>query len=178
MLMIVCLGWGSLIWNPGALEIEGNWHDSGPNLSIEYLRHSKDGRLTLVIDENGKKSRVLWAQMLQKDLELAKENLRIREGRIDKNYIGVWTKGDESPNAIADLDIWAKSIGCTAIIWTNLPPKFKGEVNRRPSLTEAILYLDGLEGEPRALAEEYIRKTPAQIKTSYRAKFEEHFGWR
>lgn len=56
MFMIVCLGWGSLIWNPGVLKTQGYWHDSGPKISVEYLRQSKDGRLTLVIDEGGEKS--------------------------------------------------------------------------------------------------------------------------
>jgi len=175
--MIVCLGWGSLIWNTGVLKTHGYWHDSGPKISVEYLRQSKDGRLTLVIDESGEKSQVLWSQMLEKNLELAKENLRVREGGIHRSDIGVWMKGQEAPGIIQGLDLWADSIEASAIIWTNLPPKFEGESHKRPSLDEAILYLDSLEGAPRRLAEEYIRKTPVQIKTNYRRKFEEYFGW-
>ncbi|MEW8209740.1 MAG: hypothetical protein AB2735_04700 [Candidatus Thiodiazotropha taylori] len=175
--MIVCLGWGSLVWSQGNLVTKGDWQNNGPRISVEYLRQSNNGRLTLVIDNKGVTSQVFWSEMLEKDLELAKEELRKREGNIRRSDVGVWTKGDENPNDIEDLDSWAESIGASAIIWTALPPKFRGENNRRPDINEAISYLESLEREPRALAEEYIRRTPAQIRTPYRIKFEEYFGW-
>ena len=49
------LAWGSLIWDPKDLEYNKQlgWIYDGPNLPIEFARISKNGRLTLVITENG-----------------------------------------------------------------------------------------------------------------------------
>ena len=46
--MIVCLGWGSLIWRPGDLPV-GDWRDDGPEIKVEFVRESTDHRLTLVL---------------------------------------------------------------------------------------------------------------------------------
>lgn len=48
---ITILGWGSLIWDQRDLPISGDWQLGGPALPIEFSRISRDGRLTLVIDE-------------------------------------------------------------------------------------------------------------------------------
>ena len=48
---IAILGWGSLIWNQNGLPVKGQWKKNGPVLPIEFSRVSRDGRLTLVIDE-------------------------------------------------------------------------------------------------------------------------------
>ena len=58
--MIICLGWGSLIYKPESLAISGGWQEDGPSVSIEYLRQSKDGRLTLVIEPSAPELTVLW----------------------------------------------------------------------------------------------------------------------
>ena len=49
------LAWGSLTWEPKTLEFHKafGWQKDGPVLPIEFARISKDGRLTLVITENG-----------------------------------------------------------------------------------------------------------------------------
>lgn len=44
------LGWGSLLWDPRELPREGVWQRGGPQLTLEFSRVSRDGRLTLVID--------------------------------------------------------------------------------------------------------------------------------
>jgi hypothetical protein len=53
---IAILGWGSLVWDPASLkehlEGDGEFIQGGPKLPIEFSRISKDGRLTLVIDEH------------------------------------------------------------------------------------------------------------------------------
>lgn len=175
--MIICLGWGSLIYKPESLAISGGWQEDGPSVSIEYLRQSKDGRLTLVIEPSAPELTVLWAKMQTNDLDEAKENLRQREGDTMIKYIGEWTKGNKSPANIPEPANWAKQIDVTATIWTALPAKFNGDNFRKPTIEEAISYLEQLKPHQKYLAEEYIRKTPQQISTKYRSRFEEHFGW-
>ena len=92
---IAVLGWGSLIWNPGNLEIDktqGNngWFDDGPSLPIEFARISKDGRLTLVIvPEKKEVVQTLYAISSFEKLDHAKLDLAVREG-CSKNRIGYY----------------------------------------------------------------------------------------
>ena len=178
---IACLGWGSLIWNPENLLIIREWFQDGPLLPIEFARQSNDGRLTLVITETARPIRTLWALMATTDLEDAKNSLCVRE-KINQNnldsYIGC-VKSDEETTNKTKLIIkeWAQQLKLDAVIWTNLPPKFNKTNNQNPSLDEAIEYLKSLDINKRITAEEYIRKTPKQIDTSYRRKFETEFGW-
>ncbi len=46
---IVCLGWGSLVWNRGGLRLVGEWNEDGPAIPIEFARQPDNGRMTLVI---------------------------------------------------------------------------------------------------------------------------------
>jgi hypothetical protein len=64
-----------------------------------------------------------------------------------------------------------------AAVWTALPAKFAGVSERAPSPHEAIALLDGLRGEARRKAEEYVRRIPEDIRTLYRAVIEERLGW-
>ena len=82
MKTIAILGWGSLIWQPKELELdkEFGWKEDGPTLPIEFARISKDGRLTLVITENGTKVPVLYALSNYQNLDEAVLNLAVREG--------------------------------------------------------------------------------------------------
>jgi len=95
---IACLGWGSLIWNPGSLLIRREWFNDGPLLPIEYSRISNDGRLTLVITENVKPIRTLWALMATEDLAEAKKSLKEREGCKYESDIGSISINDEAIN--------------------------------------------------------------------------------
>jgi hypothetical protein len=179
---IACLGWGSLIWNPESLLIIREWFHDGPLLPIEFTRQSNDGRLTLVITESAQPVRTLWALMATTDLETAKKSLLIREKISEKNletFIGC-IKSDEDTIDETELIIkeWAIKLKLDAVIWTNLPPKFNNKINLEPSIEEAIEYLNALDVNKRATAEEYIRKTPKQIDTSFRRKFELEFGWK
>lgn len=89
---IAIVGWGSLIWQPGELEVASDWSNDGPVLPIEFSRVSADGRLTLVIDPKtqgqgrlpinmgGNDIQTLYIQSANDDLETAIQNLRAREG--------------------------------------------------------------------------------------------------
>ncbi len=177
--MIACLGWGSLIWDPRTLSIKSNWFDDGPHILVEFVRVSSDGRLTLVIDPSMLKVRCLWVLMNTATLNDAIDNLRARE-RIPRNnghLIGRWTTGQNTPAGISDLQVWAQDKGIQSVIWTALGPRFQGQNGRVPTEDEAVAYLQGLHGNQRNAAEEYIRRTPHQIDTAYRKRFEADLGW-
>lgn len=178
---IACLGWGSLIWRPESLLIQRKWFSDGPFLPIEFARQSLNGRLTLVITETAKPIRTFWALMATGDLAVAKESLLTREG-INKNKLDTWIGSvtvDEEVTDKTKLTIknWAVVLKLDAVIWTDLPAKFQDTDNRVPTLEEAIAYIHSLDINTRMTAEEYIRRTPKQVDTEYRRKFETEFGW-
>ena len=76
------LGWGSLLWNPKILNYvkEVGWLEDGPVLPIEFSRISNDGRLTLVITENGTYVKTYFAMSNYLWTNEAIDNLVEREG--------------------------------------------------------------------------------------------------
>jgi len=178
---IACLGWGSLIWRPESLLIQRQWFQDGPFLPIEFVRQSKDGRLTLVINETSKDVRTLWALMDTDNLEKAKISLQIREGIKKENierHIGVINVTENYDNDILEnIKQWAVITKIDSVIWTSLGAKFKNEDKRVPTEDEAIEYLRALQAKQRQNAEEYIRRTPIQIDTLFRQRFEKEFNW-
>jgi hypothetical protein len=183
---IACLAWGSLVWDPRDLPIQRCWFDDGPFVPVEFSRQSKDGRITLVVDENAESVRVLWARMTLTDLEGAMKALRDREGITAsdwKSRIGKWEDGNPAPKDIISLPAWAQAHGIDAAIWTALGPQYtkNGETNftkERPSPEWVLSYLQELTGPPRDVAERYFRCTPQQIDTKYRQRVESALGWR
>jgi len=81
-MLIACLGWGSLVWDPCGLPVQRKWFEDGPLLPIEFARRSLDGRLTLVIVPLGKglMVRSLWTLFTVHTVHDAREALRRREG--------------------------------------------------------------------------------------------------
>ena len=176
---IACLGWGSLIWKPGKLALQGPWLNDGPLVQVEFLRKSKDGRITLVLDDSAAPVQSRWALMNTPDIAQAVTSLRERE-EIRKKYehrdIGVWQTGDDPPPLITGLPEWAVHHGVGAVIWTNLGHKF--DAMTRPSKEDEVVeYLKGLTGQRRKVAEEYVRRAPRQVNTAYRRKIVEKLGW-
>jgi hypothetical protein len=173
--MIVCLGWGSLIWDKKSLPVKDLWKEDGPHLPVEFLRQSQNGRLTLVIDRLSQPVPVLWAELNVGELSEAVEQLSIREETSCKK-IGRWpdASGYEYGNVIGD---WAKANGISGVVWTALGSKFCGEAGRRPLQGEAIHYLRGLTGTKLNLAKEYVEKAPVQIDTDYRRAIRIELSW-
>lgn len=172
---IACLAWGSLEWNPGDLKVQLPWRTDGPLLPVEYVRQSLKKHLTLVLTDLGTTVTTLWAPMTSDNLTGAIESLRAREG-TNSASIGRWPSATEYPFA-QTVEKWAKSKGLEAVVWTALPPKFAGRDGVAPTVEEAIAHLSALDVEAKKVAEEYVRKTPATVRTAYRARFETDLGW-
>lgn len=177
---VACLGWGSLVWDPRELAIRRHWFEDGPLIHVEFVRQSRDGRITLVLTQTECPVRSLWAVMDTTDLATAKANLRIREGIPSKNEgrdIGAWSCDQPSPALIPNLAEWASAQGVSHVVWTNLRPKFSGDDNTIPTADQVAQYLASLTGNQRIFAEKYIRLAPSQIDTEYRRKIEAMLHW-
>lgn len=178
---IVCLGWGSLLWDLRGLPIEDEWHCDGPDLPIEFARESMDGRITLVLTEDAAPVRSLWVKLAVSSLDEGKARLAQREGICESNIkysIGFWDKGGNSHGRFKEvIGDWACSAKLDSVVWTNLKCKFKGLRDQVPTAAEVVFHLRGLDGEARRKAEEYVRRTPPQIRTTYRAQIEAALGW-
>lgn len=173
---IAILGWGSLIWQPNELEFnkDFNWKKNGPFLPIEFARISKDGRLTLVITEQGTLVPVLFTISNYKNLDEAILNLAVREGSGRKS-IGSYDKNKDkfSDNFFYNKNIrtWIKNTDFDAVIWTSLIENWTSKT------TDRIKYLRELNSITAILSEEYIRKAPKQIKTTLRKELEVTLKW-
>jgi hypothetical protein len=176
---IACLGWGSLIWKSEDLAVASKWFDDGPLLPIEFARESDGGELATVLCEDTPDVRVLWAYLATSSLDEAREQLRVREGipAFQPECVGsVPSKFAVSPFASRIAD-WAATHAIDAVIWTDLPPRSKGQNHRKPSPSEVIEYLNGLPEDQRAHAEHYVKSTPTSIATPYRRLMEQELGW-
>jgi hypothetical protein len=174
---IACLGWGSLIWDPRTLPVDGDWKDDGPDLPIEFARRSGGNRITLVLVPGAASVRTLWAPLKVQSLSDAVTALNEREGRPGSHRIGRWPGDKRDEKACQEVvTTWAKKKDLTGVVWTALPPKF-GSDERVPSIAEVLAHLSGLEGEERGGAEQYIRCAPKQIRTPYRSAIEAELGW-
>jgi hypothetical protein len=181
---VACLGWGSLVWNPGELKVEPAWKTNGPLLPIEFARLSENGRLTLVIVPSPYQLvQSLWSLFTAASLDDARVSLKDREGAGRIEDIHYWENGAQQPAECIRgvVAAWASNEGLDAVVWTGLGPKGFGDNRRRgPTLGEAIGYLGALKvgSEPRRLAQEYVERAPAQIATPFRAAFAADLGWK
>lgn len=180
---IAILGWGSLIWSPQALKIDKTigWQSNGPILPIEFARISNDGRLTLVISENGTKVQTLHAVSTYKTLDEAILDLAIRENS-GRRSIGCYDKIQNKSHNNAfkyghEIKEWIDNTDIDAVIWTDLSENWSVKSGPDVNLNNRINYLKSLRGNKSVRAEEYIRKTPFQIKTKYRTLIEKELKW-
>ena len=182
---IVILGWGSLIQQPKKLQIEGTWDEDGPKLKIEFSRVSKNGRLTLVIDEeNGIELSTLYIISACKTIDEAIKDLEKREdtnlswiGYIDiKNNLCSYKINSNQIDVFDTIKQWAKSKEFDAIVWTALKSNFKNKTGKFFTVDNAIEYLKNLCGSIRDEAVKYFNQVPKQIKTPLRERFEKEFN--
>ncbi len=165
----VCLGWGSLVWNPDTLPLLGIWNKDGPHLPLEFARESGGKRMTLVIVERDQPVPVLWAKLKVSSLGEAIAALALREGVPKPKVIGRWPN-DTGENYLYEETIakWAHDKGFSGVVWTALPPGMKKMKSEIPSLKQIKDYLAALSDSEMEKAEEYITRAPEQIITPYR----------
>lgn len=179
---IACIAWGSLLWEPAPLELASTWRPDGPLLPLEFVRDSDDSdELALVLHAPAPLQPTWWAWLAAGDIASAREMLRRRE-KIRPQY-PQWVgsipdpHGQDAAQDTARVAAWMRTMDIEAAVWTALPAKFAGVSERAPSAHEALAFLDGLSGQQRAKAEEYVRRIPASIRTLYRGLIEERLGW-
>lgn len=131
---IACLGWGSLVWEPRELPIRGSWFQDGPLIKVEFARQSQDGRITLVLNEQGTLVRSLWALMDCPKIEDARKALRAREGvpKSRPEFIGSFERGGDHLQAAPsgwNISNWTQSSGLryrqSSVKLNRSPPKFR-----------------------------------------------------
>ncbi|MEM2969955.1 MAG: hypothetical protein QXR63_03350 [Candidatus Bathyarchaeia archaeon] len=180
---IAILGWGSLIWNPKSLKIDGEWKTDGPLLPVEFARISKKWPLTLVIYPGAQEVQVLWALSTYKILSEAIENLRTREETTTNNIGFICIRNNkrkchETHRKIpAIIQQWAAKKKLDAVIWTDLCSNFKEKTGKEFNEENVIKYLKTLDSEALCKAKEYVSKAPEQIKTQIRNKIMQEFHW-
>ncbi|WP_413675216.1 hypothetical protein ACEN9H_13775 [Massilia cellulosiltytica] len=184
---IVCIAWGSLIWEPGPLKLASDWQPDGPALPLEFVRDSDDSaELALVLHAPAPPMPTRWARLDAAGLDDAREMLRRREKIRPEYPQWVGSLPDPVPpglpaktpaSIVACIADWVATRDVDAVVWTALPAKFAGVSERAPSPHEAVALLAGLQGDERARAEEYVRRIPGDIRTLYRGVIEERLGW-
>jgi len=177
---IVCVGWGSLVWDPRDLPIKSDWHLDGPDLPVEFCRQSDNGRITLVLVPGAAAVTTLWCELDAATLADAVAKLAAREGITAKNIagrIGRWPETNAQNPVVPDgLQKWAQERKIDGVVWTALGPRFDGR-NVTPTHEQIVAYLRSTEGDVRTDCERYIRRAPAQIRTVYRTEIEQQLGW-
>ena len=174
---IVCLGWGSLIWDPREFRdfLRSQWFSDGPALPVEFTRISGDQRVTLIIDQEAVPVATLWTEVNVESLDHAKEALMNREGTIPKHihHIGIYEQADN----IIDTSVkaWIQERGFDYAMWTGLSYS-KASNGKRPPIEFVLSHLEGLDLPKRRTAFEYIKKAPKQINTEYRRAIVKAFG--
>jgi hypothetical protein len=177
---VVVLGWGSLIWNSGKLPLRGGWEQNGPTLPIEFSRISRDGRLTLIIDdENGATVPTRFAKSPRTELQDAIDDLWDREGKPLKASIGFLDRSSGAgrarlPAVRQAINAWATERDFEAVIWTDLSSNFREKEKQEYSPEAAGTYLERLRiSSPKVFekAVEYIANAAPEVDTAARRYF-------
>jgi hypothetical protein len=179
---IAVIAWGSLVWDRRELVVADDFEPTGPLLPIEFCRVSRNGRLTLVIDEAvGTHCATYSALSAFDNISNARGNLQAREGLEHVNGVGFidLTLGTKSgramerhPLAVETITAWANANRYDAAIWTALASNFhEPEKADEPfSVEAAIRYLETRGAKTLDAALTYVRQAPPEVQTPVRAE--------
>ena len=173
---ISVLAWGSIVWDRQQLGILADFEPNGPCLPLEFCRISRNGRLTLVVDEAFGAPCVTYSATSAFDnLDVAIENLSNRECMPNFKGVGFTIPdcGRQSASAIErhpqvtkNITEWAKANGFDAAIWTALGSNFPEKTGEPFSVEVAIRYLE--RNDILDVALNYIRRAPVEVQTPVR----------
>jgi hypothetical protein len=182
---IAIIGWGSLIWDPREVPLDGSWQNGGPRLPLEFSRVSKDGRLTLVIDrDHGAVVETYYAPSARSGLGDAVANLVAREGTVLKRigFVDAVHQAEsarehpEHGEACAQVRSWLATTAFDAAIWTALGSNFESLAGCPFTVKNAVAYLESLPEPGRERALKYFRNAPREVDTALRRRLVE-LGW-
>jgi hypothetical protein len=143
--------------------------------------------VTLVIDPRAEGIQTYVTLLSVSTLEEAVEQLGVREKIAPprrSEWVGLQTRdrpdrnrGDTGSGVRESIADWLGGQPLDAVVWTALPARGPSGDFERPELDVLLTHLESLTGSARARAEEYIRRAPQTVRTPYRRRFEEVFGW-
>ena len=184
-MQIAVIGWGSLVWCPGVLQIKTRWRLDGPELPVEFARISKDCRLTLVLLENTLPQKTYWAVSAYTNVKKARENLLEREGSKDIQKIAFLDHegncgGSILPEARSQIKNWLTGHrDIHTAIWTALDSNWQKRYSKSFNYDDALAYIKEHLGNERGdKIKEYICNTPPQIQTPLRKRIEQDLDWK
>ena len=178
---IAVIGWGSLVWDPGNLDVETEWRAGGPMLAVEFGRFSSRERLTLVLEGGAPPQRTLWTLSRKETLAAAVADLRVREGttRANIGFWGVGNAGAYQAGVVAEIHRWATELELDGAVWTALGPNNLGQESGLATSDARVSYLKKLVASGKeSAAREYVEKAPRQVDTPLRRRIRDELGWR
>jgi len=183
-IQIVYLGWGSLLWRDKNLKID-SWSQTDIEVPLEFSRISKDGRLTLVIDEaNGVKNKLWMAQTKYTNIDRAINALKLRENTLKSgiSYINLPKKKyrivNTPPKITQEIVLWALKEGIDVVIWTDLPSNWTSIRGSKYSPHDALQYFKTVPWNIQLKIFDYVYGAVqmGHIKTHFSPKFLTYFG--
>ncbi len=175
------LAFGSLVWDSGDLNLEKDkdgkviWLD-GPNMPIEFCRISKNGRLTLAIDEACGCKNTSFYSISQDSLENTVRKLQKRE-KISDEFLNKSIsvvhpfahRANEgarkySKEFLDYLAAWGCIESLDCIVFSSLQRRFKDVTGHPFTPQHAINYLFNLEKHAQKGALDYINRN-SRIKS-------------
>lgn len=177
---IAVIGWGSVVWNPGSLDLASLWHKDGPELPIEFARLSGNGTITLVVTHIwGTPVRTYWAKSGKTCMDKARLDLQARERTPDIANIGGVTASGEIFGRVRFEQVgqmiypWLLDRNLQGAVWTGLREKALEQLTDE----DRIEWVEGLPVDADSQIELYVRRAPLQVRTPVREWFTEQFGW-
>lgn len=177
---IAIIGWGYLIWDPLGMDLEPEWFRDGPLLPVEFARFDSGPRLLPVLVEGAPLQPTLWTYSRKATVLSAAADLAVREG-VWTHDIGQWTRSEEmrsSRGIEALIEEWVVSKGLDGAVWRAVEPNLPDLTPGLASEQVKLDYLRELVATGRAAAaKEFFERTPAQIRTPFRQRVQQEFGW-